>query len=203
MIYYKKEDIQVYKYNVTFDKEKIIELRNEIIDNCSEVIHRETKNTFAPTSKIGVMEIRNLNKKKIDIISKNDYYPDEILYQYTYDEYVYPYLITIIDNLLIGNAKYIDELSIKNIDREKLPIKDAIELAITEIKYIHKGEDSEIINKKLEELETLLIKKITINNSEKSLLEYYDRVYKLFNFEYVDSMSIEKFRSVMYFFEQK
>lgn len=40
MLYFRKNDDVIEKYQVNFDKEKIEKLKQEIINNCSFITHR-------------------------------------------------------------------------------------------------------------------------------------------------------------------
>lgn len=40
MYYFKQIENKIEKYKVTYDKTKLEQVRNEVIDNCSQIIHR-------------------------------------------------------------------------------------------------------------------------------------------------------------------
>lgn len=94
---------------LSYDKNKLIALRNEIIDNCSEVVHHHIALAIAP---IESERIRNI--KKGEKINANS-----ILYNYDYDEYVFPYLVTLIDAILNGQTEATNEILNPNRDKEK------------------------------------------------------------------------------------
>ena len=41
MYYFKIKNNNIYKYNLSFDSEKLKKIRDEIIDNCSMITHEE------------------------------------------------------------------------------------------------------------------------------------------------------------------
>ena len=96
MYYFKYDDYIVYKYLVKFNRNEMITLRNSIINNCSELVHREIIcNTVIKSNK----KIKNLKQNKVGEI-----------YHYSYDEYVYPRLVSLIDLLLKNDDTAIEAI---------------------------------------------------------------------------------------------
>ena len=109
MYYFKYDDLVIYKYIVNFDKNRMLSLRSNIINNCSELVHREVDSDIEINSS---MRIRNLKQNKIGD-----------MYHYSYDEYVYPHLVSLIDMLLkndITSLERILDLNTKKNDVNKI-----------------------------------------------------------------------------------
>ena len=101
MYYYKKEGDIIEKYNLTFDSQKIEDLKEEIILNCSEIHHKEYRSDYCHQfSKNDI--IRNLKSSPT-----KEY---EGINLYSYDVYIPPYLVNIINKLLDNDISALDEL---------------------------------------------------------------------------------------------
>ena len=48
MLYFRKNDEVIEKYQISFDKEKIEKLKKEIINNCSFIKHKEYESDYSP-----------------------------------------------------------------------------------------------------------------------------------------------------------
>lgn len=119
MNYFKRNEGNLEKYNVQFNSEELQTIRNEAIDDCSEITSHEyddimvcccnrirgVKNTTGE-----IYEMRNIRGEKI---------PNSELHHIQYDLYEFPYLVTLIDRLLSGDASALDEIYSPNTDREK------------------------------------------------------------------------------------
>ena len=161
---------------LSFDRNKLIALRSEIIDNCSEVVHHHIALAISP---IASESIRNI--KKGDKINASS-----ILYNYDYDEYVFPYLVTLIDAILNGQTDAINEIINPNKDKEKYfdlrrknYDKKQIEKLFNEFEHINYF-DIESRRKKLIELDKQILgyqKEVGI----KPVGPYYQEVATLLN----------------------
>ena len=107
MIYFRKNGEVIEKYQISFDKEKIEDLNEEIINNCSYIKHEEYESDYWPkfTDEI----IRNFKYIRTGKVKR---YFDETrdIYQYSYEEYKPPYLVTLINQFLDGNPDAIDRI---------------------------------------------------------------------------------------------
>lgn len=111
MYYYKIKGDKVVKLEVEIDTEKLIKLRQDIIDNCSEIKH-ERYTTTQPINPVLFKDIKNFSKKIVGKINYNDFrstVKDEYLVEY--DKYYYPEIIQYIDNLLKGDLSMIEEIN--------------------------------------------------------------------------------------------
>ena len=119
MYYFKHTKDGIEKYNVTFKKEQLEIIKYEIIKKCGVLVHREYDGTIGPDES-NIFRIRNFSKKDLDI--KNN--QNEELYHYSYDEYLYPYLVTLIKRILKGDSKALQEIMQYNNNLEKPSIED-------------------------------------------------------------------------------
>ena len=111
MYYFKYNDTSIEKYIVNFNRDELLRLRNSVIVNCSELVHREidSENELRVNRKI-------TNLKKYKVGNK---------YHYSYDEYIYPRLVALIDMLLKHDDRAIDGINnIKEDDIISLSDKD-------------------------------------------------------------------------------
>ena len=96
MYYFKYNDAYIEKYIVRFNKDELIHLRNTIVNNCRELVHREIDTDIELSNN---SRIRNLKQSM-----------NGDIYHYSYDEYVYPELISCIDMLLKNDDRAIDRI---------------------------------------------------------------------------------------------
>ena len=195
MLYFRKNDDVIEKYQVDFDKEKIEKLKQEIINNCSFITHIEFESDYTP--RLSNEIIRNF---KYTPTGKEREYFEETrkIYHYSYDRYEPPYLVTLINQLLNDNSKVIDQILNYEIP-SKSTIDDSIDSAYKEFKEI----DPENVTKraeKLKELEDLLkAKKLNINQQNIDL--YYKELMELIKFNLIDSLTLSELNKIESFLE--
>lgn len=195
MLYFRKNDEVIEKYQVSFDKEEIEKLKKKIINNCSFIKHEEYESEYSPrfTDEI----IRNLTYTPTG--KEKEYFEEtRDIYRYSYDEYKSPYLVELINQLLNGNSKAIDKILNYDIST-KSTIDDRIDLANQEFNKIA---PEDIIKKKekLKELEDLL-KTRELNKNQKSIEPYYKKLIDLINFKLIDSILASELNRVESFLE--
>lgn len=195
MIYFRKNDEVIEKYQVDFDKEEIEKLKKEIINNCSFIKHEEYESDYSPrfTDEI----IRNFTSTPTG--KEKEYFEEtRYIYRYSYDEYKPPYLVELINQLLNGNSKAIDKILNYEIS-PKSTIDDSINLANQEFNRI----DSENITKKKEKLKELedLLKAKELNKNQQSIDLYYNQLIELIKFNLIDSLPISELGRIEYFLE--
>ncbi len=195
MIYFRKNDEVIEKYQVSFDKEEIEKLKKKIINNCSFIKHEEYESDYSPrfTDEI----IRNFTYTPTGKV-KEYFEETRDIYRYSYDEYKPPYLVELINQLLNGNSKAIDKILNYDIST-KSTIDDRIDLANQEFNKIA---PEDIIKKKekLKELEDLLKTK-KLNKNQQSIDIYYNQLIGLIKFDLVDSLSISELGRIESFLE--
>lgn len=202
MYYYADKKEFVEKYLITFSKDELENLRIDVINNCSEIVHHEYDATHGPNKYDG-LKIRNYSEKFIKIKESNDslQWPDQKIYHYSYDEYKFPNLVSIIDELIKGNTFVLDELLNDSIISKVETIEERIKKASDELDNI----DNLKIHEKKEKLNELqhLINLNELNKNQKSIIPYYDKLNKLLVLELVDTISKEELERVYQFFETK
>lgn len=197
MIYLKRNNDVVEKYKVAFDKEQIEKLKNEIVNNCSFIEHKEYESDSSSIS-IDVNTVKNFT---YNLIGKKEYFEEvKDVYFYQYDEYNPPYLVELINRLLKDDASAIEEILDYDISHE-LSIDDKIALVNKEFIEI----DPKDITKRKEKLKEIerLLKEQELNKDQQSVSLYYDKLIGLINFDLIDSISISKLSRVESFLEIK
>lgn len=193
MKYYNLKDDIIEKYNVTFDTKEIQKIKNEIINNCSDIVHMNYFSDYSPSfSKNDI--IRNYQERRTGEV-KEYFEETRFIYEYSYDRYESPYLVNLLNDLLKGKNVLEDILTYKVLD--SLPIDIKIEKKEKEIKGID-DKNTKLKIEKLKEYEKLLeLKKL--NKNQKPLSLYYDKLINLFKFELEDILSIEEVKRVQSF----
>jgi len=200
MLYFVKKGNRIEKYEATYDKAEMEKLKYEIIENCSEIIHHSYDDTTGPDED-DYLRTRNLIKTKVGIREHNDFYDiaPETVYHFEYDEYEFPYLVSLIDMLLHNNAGALD--MILNPDFSYEP--ESFEKRINDLMK----KASRISNRKTKEkiaiLEDLarLTNQSELNANQKSVKEYYPIVQKLINLRIIDSIQLTELEKIQSFFE--
>ena len=107
MLYFRKNDEVIEKYQIDFNKEEVETLKEKIINNCSFIKHEEYESDHLPrfAGKIIKNYIHTYTGKE-----KNYFEETRDIYLYSYDEYKPPYLVKLINQLLNGNSEVIDEI---------------------------------------------------------------------------------------------
>lgn len=98
MLYFRKNDEVIEKYQIDFNKEEVETLKEKIINNCSFIKHEEYESDHLPrfTGKIIKNYIHTYTGKE-----KNYFEETRDIYLYSYDEYKPPYLVELINQLLM------------------------------------------------------------------------------------------------------
>lgn len=195
MLYFRKNDEVIEKYQIDFNKEEVETLKEKIINNCSFIKHEEYESDQLPrfTGKIIKNYIHTYTGKE-----KNYFEETRDIYLYSYDEYKPPYLVKLINQLLNGNSKVIDE--ILNYDTStKSTIDYRIDLANKEFNKI----DPKDISKKKEKLKELeeLLKEKELNKGQQSVESYYNQLIELIKFNLIDSLPISELGRIESFLE--
>ena len=200
-MYYFVEKKEVFeKYLVIFDVETLEIFRKEIIDNCSMIEYCEYDGTYTPTNKVDY-EIRNLSSRYVGVRKFRDTLQcsDEDMYHYSYDKYIYPPLVSYIDELLAGNVKVLGT---------KIVETDVVEIIKEKIRKVSKELDSidnlDIENKKtkIEELQKL-VAQAKLNENQKSVNLYLERLQNIVQLKLVDRITLEEVNRFNNFFENK
>jgi len=200
MYYFKVKENVVEKYLVNFSKEEIEELRALIINRCSEIVHREYTGCKGP-NQFDYLRIRNYKQKYVGLKEARDYYsPDREMYQFSYDEYQYPYLVDVIDRLLKGSENAIATILEDSFESKEKSIPERIKKASEELDAI----DNLDINKKRAKLDELqeLLKLQKLNENQEPIGPYHEKLKDLISLELVDKITTEEIERVENFFEK-
>lgn len=189
MIYFMDEGKKRKKYEIVVDKDGLEKLKEEIINNCSMIIHHDCNTTKTPNY-YDILRIRNYSEEKVGIYESNDFYAScETLYHVIYDEYKYPYLIELIDRLLNNDEEALDEILNPNFEKEQISIDKMINILEEKYNSISLSE----IGAKREILEKLsqLYKLKELNKNQISVIEYYSKVKNFIKLKLIDDIDIE------------
>ena len=196
MYYFSCIDGKIEKYEIDFDRKKLLHLREEIILNCSEIHHKEYEGVVGP--KMDQLKIKNFNKIKVGVKEyRNCCLPDQSVYYFSYDENEYPYLVTLIDRLLNEDVEVIDEFLSINLKKEKLPFELRIQNLLEEASQISDLCVQEKIQKLLQLQEMLELSKL--NKNQKSVFEYYYKVRDYIYIEYIGEIGISEWNHIQQF----
>ncbi len=197
MFYFKKEEDGVHKYEVSFDKNEVSLLLEEVKSKCSTIKHFEYDDVNLPSlseriysqNQSDESEIRFFSQKLVGYREYNDFYsPVEDVYHYSYYEYTYSPLVSIINGLLNDSPMAIDKIfNPENIHR--FNFDHEIDNINNEINKIPNNKIKEKMDK-LNELSDLL-KFANLNSKQKDEDEYYTRLQGLIKFELVSILPYE------------
>ncbi len=196
MIYFKKNDEYLEKYEVTYDKEKVEQLKTRIIFECSRVEHREYCSDYGSC----IRDEKLVKNFKAVLVGKKEYWEEtRNVYKYIYDEYVPSDLVKYIDELLNDFSSSIDKIFNYDFKNDK-SIDDLINEAM--IKFNNMDQE-DVIDKQqhLKYLDNLLESK-RINSTQKDIRPYYQELISLIGFELVDKILINDIARVYLFLEQ-
>lgn len=187
MNYFKKYKGRYKKYEIIYDYNELIKLREEISKNLGYYIHRELSSNVMLEG-IGedssILNFRLESIRTIDCVSKQ-----EFLFHYSYDKFIEHELVQLIDGLLKGDNEAYDKIveyyrnfvSYSEILREMSQTLDNQYMDSQE--KINNVKNLAILLRKKNELET-------IHN-------YYKRLCGLIRLEFVDLLD-SNFNSLLY-----
>lgn len=197
MLYFKKEEDGVHKYEVSFDKNEVSSLLSEVKTKCSTIKRFEYEEVQLPglseriyrQNQSDESEIRFFSQKLVGYREYNDFYsPVEDVYHYSYYEYTYSPLASIINGLLNDNPMVIDKIfNPENVHR--FNFDNEIEIMKKEISKMPNDKIKEKIDK-LNELNDLL-KFASLNSGQRDEDEYYKGLQSLIKFELVSILPYE------------
>lgn len=188
MYYFSCIDDKIEKYEVDFDRKKLLQSREEIILNCSEIHHCEYEGTVGPKV-LDPLKIKNFHQIKVGMKEyRNCCAPDQPVYYFCYDECEYPYLVTLIDRLLNGDVEVICDFFNINMDKEPLPFELRIENLLKEASQINDISVDEKISKLVQLKNMIELSKQNCN--QKSVYEYYYKVRDFIYIQYVGDVSL-------------
>lgn len=174
-------------YMITFDIEKLKIVREIIIDNCSIIKHcKEQFNVMNIDSDI--KNIQRFHRSRIKNVKKNDkisrYKGIRIpfIYNYTYDEYIYPLIVSIIDCIIQNKEISVSHMyhffKPKDIDIENYNAYKDIEYVQSLLDEYKETSDE----KKLNEVKVLMDQQchFELEKPQKSIKDYSDELKNCF-----------------------
>jgi len=196
MYYFKINNNIIEKYEVIFDKEKLEQLKLEIINKCSLINHIEYEGYLEPY-RYNQLQIRNIQKRNIGI-REYETEPDMDLYLYSYDEYKFPNLVYSINKLISGYSQAIEEI-FNNAPQKNFSYTEELNELVKDLNDIDLLSIDEK-RKKLDKIEEFL-KYIELNSKQKNVEEYYPIVQNQITFNFIDSLPLETINRVNEFYE--
>lgn len=190
-----------FKYEVIIDREGLEELKYKIINEYSIIEHIEKDDTFGfrDLSIYGYLRRRNYREKKIGVREYNDFYSmPETLYHYSYDYYLFPYLIDLIDKVLEDKIDCLSDIYNINYSKELVPLDKRVEKINKEIDNLDNSNYKKI--DRLNELKNLL-EQIKLNKNQKNVYKAYELVRKHIKFRLIDSIDKKQVKNVVSFFQ--
>lgn len=197
MIYFKKNNEYLEKYEVTYDKEKVEQLKERIVFECSRIEHRQYTSDYGSY----IRDEKLVKNFKAVLVGKHEYWEEtRNVYKYTYDEYVPSDLVKYIDELLNDFPSSIDKIFNYDFKNDKT-IDDLINEAM--IKFNNMNQE-DVIDKQqhLKYLDNLLESK-RINSTQKDIRPYYQELIPLIGFELVDKILIDDINRVYSFLNEQ
>lgn len=198
MYLFKKNGEMIEKYFIGFNAKDVEKLRYEIINNCSKIVHQECDSTDGP-NRFDHLRIRNYHRsERIETYEYTDG-PDEEIYHFSYDEYKFPYLVSLIDKLLDGDISALEKIYHPNFKHKEKDFKKMIEIASKEADKI----DNLNVEEKIEKLKEIqcLFKNSELNKNRKPINDYYLRLQGLIKSELIGSVSISEILKVKEFLD--
>ena len=200
MYYYKIDNDYVIKYDVKIDEERLNELRLEIIERCSHIIHKHYNTTRKPNY-FDFEHIRNYKERFLRWIEYNDFYssPEEE-YEVEYDYYEHDELVNYIDLLLnkdFSSIDFIINLKDKNINKEDILLGKQRKI-IDRLNNIDIDSIKSELNK-LNDIQKELEKykeQQKLNEKQVSGVVYKEKVLSCIIFNEIDRVSIEMINKV-------
>ncbi len=206
MYYIEETDDELIKYEVEINEENLIELREKIINNCSNIIHHryqyESELDFNMPKGI---YFKNYHSRKVE--EPKDYFETYVI---EYDEYIPTPLVNYIDYLLNGDAQVISLLKyyslscnpILLVKHQEVELKATLRRCLTEpletieIQALKESINSlEALKQRINSLAALK-ENIEVNKNRVSESIYYDDVMKCITLTEVDRIDKDTIRRV-------
>lgn len=165
---------------IIIDYEKLEKVREEIINNCSVILNYKENYTDCFEKQNFGEDIRNIKRGNLVRISSAGI----SVYEYTYDKYVFPEIINVIDEILKGNEQKIQSLFDTNdleTDTNKYRDIESLEKIIEMVEKYIKIADEYLLKK----IKSLIMDcgSIEVKRPKKSITEYYQSLQECFDFE--------------------
>lgn len=192
-------------YEVKIDANKLEQIREEIIDNCSIVEH--CQGVFATVGPFCHNEkyiVKNIVQEKLAYIQENMGWPDTSYYEYSYDKYYFPKIVKIIDDILNEKEENIGllfETEDLNYDiNEYRNLDDLYKLYELIDSYI-KTNDKNI----LDLIKSIInsFKHVEMQKPFKSIKDYYDSLKNCFELKKTDIKDLSELNLIKSLFGEQ
>ena len=196
MYYIEQQEDELVKYEVKINVSELMLLKHKIVTECGKIIRHSYNNTCFPEYN-DYTHIRNFRYEKVGVTEKS-----VDIYHIKYDQYEDTKLVTLIDKLLAGETKVIQELKnpISNIKvDEEQKIIEEIKKICDEIKS---ADTISIINltEKLGEYSQKLKQEQQskmLNRDRKSDLEYYEETLSHIELIEISRIKLDKIEKLI------
>lgn len=201
MYYFEQENNEIKKYKISYNKKEIESLRLKAINNCSEIIHKNDRSSGRLTRESADDKLKIRNYKEEYLGWEEDRWGERSVYELTYDEYNFPYLVTLIDRLLNNDVNVLIEIFNPDFSKENIvTIDEMVKRMMKELDEMD-NLDRKRKKAKLDELQSLL-EKAQSNKNQESVAKYYDELQKLIVIEYMDSIELDSVIRIASFYEK-
>ena len=199
MYYFQKQDEEIIKYEIIYDKTLLSKYYNELIEKCSRISNHEI--TTEDFNYIPMDDNTIVRNKKCELIdSKSFLGRKKDIYKVRYQEYHKPRLCNIIELILKDDLNGINQLynyipstinDYYNIEIEKLSYKINM---ISNIEYERKMSSLEEMKKLVEEAK--------LNENRKEEKTYIPLIKDAVSFKEVDRIDVSTYERIMLFLEK-
>ena len=190
--YEKKQGENRIHYDITFDEDQILAFCEILKTEASSVRHYDYKSPYGPLD-YPIKKLNGENNEHFPAYTVSKYKRTVIMepsngnkkllvpiYHFEYDINYFPYLLSLLNDLLNGKASSIEGILYPNFEREFIPIRAEIQDKEEQYKNLN-FQEKNIVERKLQvlkELEALLLK-VKSGDYEIPIRKYYEKVQKL------------------------
>ena len=191
---YTCESGYVHEYKIKFDREKLLKVRGDILENCSIIFHYNdiVDNNMAEKIKNSCgHSIDRKNNILIDNESLLFYSKDH--QRYEYDEYIYPEIINIIDEILKYNYARFSEI-FETADLSCCSNHNVVNDIKNLLDEYLKSNNKDLLFKVKNFLNRLMCGKV--DQPKKKIKEYYGDLQECFTLEEVKTYDTDELRTL-------
>lgn len=182
---YINDNGNIAEYKVIIDYKKLKLIRKQIIDNCSVIVKRKENHAQGFEEQDFNENIRNIKRGNlVRVNSPKSDSADINIYEYTYDKYIFPDIINIIDEIQKGNEQKIQFLFSTNDlqnDINKYRDIESLEKVVELVEEYIKIADDNLLKK----IKSLIMdyESVSVYNPKNSIKDYYLELQNCFVFE--------------------
>ena len=193
LIYEEQHGTDIVHIEVTYEEEEVIAFNEKLKKEVCHVIHYDYKGLHGPLDRRlpkGMEETPAYtisNYKRTFVTDENKSNPKLLVpvYRYEYDMNYLPRLSILIDEVLKGHPKFIEEIMYPTFEKEYIPIRSLIWDREEQYMNLNLLMEENIVDKKLKVLEEIreLLLKVKEGDYEIPILPYYEEAQHLFTIE--------------------